>query len=443
MGFKLIMAGLIFLFNPSISIYDILPDVIGWALVYGGMYKLRDMAPTMEDAMVQLKRLLWLCGAQAGVMALLPLMTDTGYALTFTFVFAGFECYFMIMFMRAFADGMQYIAVRENSQTPTIDLSNFRTVNYVFPAVKAFLTILPELAYLSTSEYEGWITAMEQFDLANYPTLLRLLNIVGVIIAGLVWLNIVLRYLDRVRKDKALMEDCERYYIENVATQTNMLFCRSLKCGLTLFGAACLFRLDIIVDGISVTPDIISAILFLLGCVVLVRRAPMLEKMKKLSIIYIPLTIATFAVMFIIGIIFYDWGITKSIGGFYMFIGFVVLAALSAAMFVLVIFELLKFIEYLVEKHTGEDLGEEFKRTQERMANMRRELRKQKKRLYVFAVISALSQVLNFALMYAFPEYWMINTALQLAWMWFSVTAIMNVWERVAEKYGVKTKKAD
>lgn len=441
MGIKLIMAGMIFLFNPSISIYDILPDVIGWALIYGGMYKLRDLAPTMEDAMVQLRRLIWLTAAQLGVMSLLPLMTDTGYALTFTFVFAIFECFLMILFMRDFTDGLQYIGVREESPTLTEALPNFRTINHIFPIIKSGLMILPELAYLSTSEYEGWITAIEQFDLANYPTLLRLLNILGVTIAGLVWLNIVLRYLNNVRLDKQLLDKCERYYIENVATQTDMLFCRSLKCGLMLFGAAFIFQFDIVLDGICLTPDLISAVLFFLGCVVMIRRAPELLPVRRLSVLYFIASAAAFALNLLIGVTFYGYGITRSIGGFYMFIAFIVIAAVAAALFVLMVYKFGGFVGYVVENHTGEIVTEEFRKTAERNANLKKMLRGQVTRFKVLAIISAVSSVLRYALMYAFAEYWMIDAVIQLVWLWFSVTAVMTLWEKVSERYGYGKRK--
>ena len=43
MGFKLILAGLVFFFNPCINLVDIFPDFIGCILISAGLYKLADM----------------------------------------------------------------------------------------------------------------------------------------------------------------------------------------------------------------------------------------------------------------------------------------------------------------------------------------------------------------------------------------------------------------
>ena len=44
MGFGFLLAGAIFLFDPFINIFDILPDVIGYALIVYGLSRLSDLA---------------------------------------------------------------------------------------------------------------------------------------------------------------------------------------------------------------------------------------------------------------------------------------------------------------------------------------------------------------------------------------------------------------
>jgi len=443
MGFKLIIAGFIFLFNPWFSVYDVLPDVIGWSLIYGGMLKLRDMAPALEDAMTQLRRLIWLTSAQTAVMLLLPLMTDTAYALTFTSVFAIAGAWLTILFINRFGDGMEYIAMREGSNTPLSELANFRMLTIVFTAAKAALTLLPELSYLSVTDYEGYITAIEQFDIANYRTLLYLLNIIGVTIFGLIWLNIALRYINGLRRDGELCASLERYYRENVLTQADMLFCRSLRCALILFGAAFCFQLDIVIDGICLTPDFVAAILFFLGASVLLKRYPAMSKVRMISVFYLAAGIVTFAVMLVICLNFYSYGITKSITGFYTFIVFLVLAAVTAALFCLILRNMLRLVADLIEHHTGEELTDEFVRMKERIDNMRRDLRRQLLAFVITGLLSAFSSVLRYVLMYAFEEYWMIDTVIQAVWIWNAVGMMMNIWQKVAEKYGIRRRNSN
>jgi len=79
----------------------------------------------------------------------------------------------------------------------------------------------------------------------------------------------------------------------------------------------------------------------------------------------------------------------------------------------------------------------------ERIENMREDLRRQLKWFFVTGVMSAVSSVLRYALMYAFPVFWLIDLIIQLIWIWNSVGLMMSIWQRVAEKYHIRHKKVD
>jgi len=49
MGFGCIVAGLLFLFNPNIQIYDVLPDCIGLLLIYRGLFAIGLEGYTPEE----------------------------------------------------------------------------------------------------------------------------------------------------------------------------------------------------------------------------------------------------------------------------------------------------------------------------------------------------------------------------------------------------------
>ena len=438
MGFELILAGMIFLVNPVFGVYDILPDVIGWALICGGMKKLRDMAPSLEDSMGLLRWQLILTGAQAAVMLVMPLMSDTGYALVFAFLFSVFGGALTVLFMIRFTDGMAYISVREQSETPVLEVGNVRSMTLVFAVVKAILTILPELTYLSTSEYEGYITALDPFDLKNYGNLLVIVNAAGVLIVGLIWINIVVRWLNRIRRDAALQAAMERYYAENVAPRHGLFFCRALKTALILLGVGCGFQLDILMDGVCFTPDLVGGICFILAFWMMMRYAPGLKKARGLAIVTTALSAAAFALMVWIGLVYYSWGITRSIFGFYLFVAFLVLEAAAALTFVLMLLRMRAWADDLIENHTGEEYEAVFVRLQNESAEMKNELRRSNRAVVVWGILAAASAVLRYALMYFFAPYWIVNLVIGLGWTWVSCTFLMTLWKRVAEKYGLR-----
>jgi len=50
MGFGCIAAGMLFLFNPNINVIDILPDFIGYILIYHGLFRMSYSTPKLADA---------------------------------------------------------------------------------------------------------------------------------------------------------------------------------------------------------------------------------------------------------------------------------------------------------------------------------------------------------------------------------------------------------
>ena len=44
------MAGCLFLFNPTVNLIDVLPDVIGYLLILKGLYKLADLNGKIKAA---------------------------------------------------------------------------------------------------------------------------------------------------------------------------------------------------------------------------------------------------------------------------------------------------------------------------------------------------------------------------------------------------------
>ena len=139
-----------------------------------------------------------------------------------------------------------------------------------------------------------------------------------------------------------------------------------------------------------------------------------------------------------IGLVYYSWGITRSIFGFYLFVAFLVLEAAAALTFVLMLLRMRAWADGLIENHTGEEYEAVFVRLQNESAEMKNELRRSNRAVAVWGILAAASAVLRYALMYFFAPYWIVNLVIGLGWTWVSCTFLMTLWKRVAEKYGLR-----
>ena len=70
LGLGLVLAGACFLFDPFVSIFDILPDFVGYLLIAAGLYRLGDLDDRLADAARLSRRLAWLGLARVLAMVL-------------------------------------------------------------------------------------------------------------------------------------------------------------------------------------------------------------------------------------------------------------------------------------------------------------------------------------------------------------------------------------
>ena len=86
MGIRSIIAGMIFLFNPFISVYDILPDFIGYMFIIYGLYKIADVELKVREARRRMTQALYVAvGRFAIMMSALFMEFDSTLVLVFTF----------------------------------------------------------------------------------------------------------------------------------------------------------------------------------------------------------------------------------------------------------------------------------------------------------------------------------------------------------------------
>ena len=115
MGITLITVGLLFLFNPMLSIIDIFPDVIGLFLVYLGMSK---FSRVNEDMNYACRMFIRLCAIDFLKLLSLLLLngTDLSWSLLLSFAFGVVECLIFIPAINHMFNGFEGLAVKYNSE---------------------------------------------------------------------------------------------------------------------------------------------------------------------------------------------------------------------------------------------------------------------------------------------------------------------------------------
>lgn len=142
MKFGYLIAGLLFLCNPTINILDILPDFIGYLLILKGLYELSDLDRRIAGARLKFRHLAWLsvfkfilsvftCGLLDDMLydlglSLFVQLFDSTMVLVFVFVFGIFELMYLIPAFIGLFEGISFLEIRHTNHRA-------RRTNYAKP----------------------------------------------------------------------------------------------------------------------------------------------------------------------------------------------------------------------------------------------------------------------------------------------------------------------
>ncbi|MBQ8404363.1 MAG: hypothetical protein IJX55_08085 [Clostridia bacterium] len=263
MGINFIIAGMIFLFNPFISLFDILPDVIGYALIVYGLSKIADVELKVMEAKRRMTQVLYVgAGRLAFMLMALFMEFDSTLTLVFAFSFATLEFFFMIPAFNMFFESLEYSRMRfaESSSSLSTKAENAAKMTPIFIIVRAVASVVPELTSLKTDYgYVGDETGLDDSGVIRIA-LLALCALVALVF-GAVWLSMVLSYLKELRKSSAFWAYMKEKYENTVLTDKALAMQRSVKRFWSFTFASVFFLTCISIDGYYLIPEFISALL--------------------------------------------------------------------------------------------------------------------------------------------------------------------------------------
>ena len=158
-SFTAIAVSFLFLFNPSISIIDVLPDFIGYIILTLALTKLADMSDTFWEAQRRFKFLIIIDAIKIVALFWSFSMASgnerNSSLLLWSFVFAVLDMVFLIPALIKLFAGMTELAFAHDSnyllgasgkgKTPTDKIRKLSITFVVFKAVISFCPSLPSL----------------------------------------------------------------------------------------------------------------------------------------------------------------------------------------------------------------------------------------------------------------------------------------------------------
>lgn len=436
MGIGYIIAGVVFLFNPMISILDVLPDFIGYLLILAGIYKLADMTNKMENIH---KNLLYLIGISLlrTILSVVITTSDKILVLIFVFVFAVFETIFMINVFNKIFDGIEDIGIRFNGTATFNKISELRTLTYIFIIIRNLFTVIPEFRHLSTSEYEGVISSYEMTGLIDYSTILIAMNIIIVTAIGAIWLFMMLSYLNKIRKDTDFIEKINNYFTNNILTDTNRYLVRRIAISMFLFMLGFIFIVDIFFDNIDILPDFIGS-LFIFSAVVILRKDNLkIKKLLYLSVAYIPLSLINWIYRMIFSGNEYRVKSLLDTNVLMFYLGLIFISFLTSVILIFIFINIWKMFNEIINSLIGFKYEVQFKTLIQRQNELIKTKKKSNIGILIISLVLAASKVFQTASILILPEYWMIHFILGVIWIFRIYLFIIYLYEDVKYRLDV------
>ena len=242
LGLELFLFGCVFLFEPFLGVYDILPDIIGALLICAGLRKLAFFEKKLMESAARFKVYIWVCIARIAVEILASMkdsVFDSTMLLTFAFVFGVLDCILLIPAFLAFFEGMEYVYVRGDGSNlgdeRDTQNKNIHVLAVVFVIVRAAAPVLPMFSVLGVQSATSFETL---------HTLLTVMCALISLVLGAAWLAGMKKYLAFYRSDTAFTENILSRYEKDILPDTylwNKIYSSrfsSKTCGaiLLLFG---------------------------------------------------------------------------------------------------------------------------------------------------------------------------------------------------------------
>ena len=203
LGLGCIVAGAVFLFDPFVSVFDLLPDLIGYLLILRGLRRLAVLDGHFDEAIRLFRRLVLLAAIRILSIPFIFGLTSSSEQpveqLLVLFTLAVLDCIVLFPAWREVASGFTQLAflhdgkaVLRSDGRGTSGTDKLLRHTLVFMTARELLAVLPEVTVLFNSQ-SGEDGANRWSSLYGYVGVIRLICAAVVLVCGIVWLTRVIR----------------------------------------------------------------------------------------------------------------------------------------------------------------------------------------------------------------------------------------------------------
>lgn len=448
LGLGLLPLAALFLFNPPLGGFvDLLPDVIGYLLMFLGLRNLGDLNHHVEEALVNVRRMMIVSGCQ-----LLSILWLFGFCtpkerpvsiLLVAFTVSALEILFATRAFHEMFEGFLYLGSRHGSTAVFAMKPRARStknatekmamLTSVFIVFKALFSTLPEFAALTIGSYNEHNPLWFLYD---YISLLRIFALLILLPLPLVWLFKFWKYIRTLIADADFLEALSEKYRAEVLPKEDIFLKRAIRVGTVILSIGIVLSLDVYIDYISVFPDFLCPIVLLGGFFAL---KPFLPKDKRFPILAVAHLVSSAAV-YLYSIYFYDH-FTMSLARFsetalLAYYTFCILKITDQIFFLAMMLSLLPSLRHVIENYTGfAPLNAGNFNSEDKIRYVHGMLNKRVNILFALSILASLGGIFYILFVRTVAFSWWVEFLTCLALVLYFIGTLRAITDEVESKY--------
>ena len=454
MPWILLAVAFVFIFNPNISIIDVLPDFIGYIIISVALTRPSMISETLSDAKKAFERMILIDGGKyivlIWVFGIEAISERTSSLLLWSFAFAVLEAIFLIpayiKLFKGLSDVGDYFSntsihgsKKENGRSFT---EKARAFTIFFILFKAFMCVLPEFADFTNL---SGLESSSAVNLYRYIGIIRFLCCIPVLTVGIIWLVTMFKYFNRISKDEIFNNEMSTHYIEKVLPRKGLFIVKYVKTASWLLVVAAVLTLDFKLEGIDLLPDIVTVAFIVPAFLYFCKTASINKRSTYIFTVFYGLFAIVSSVIDRIYLSNYTYNaLDRDMGAFALYLSYVISVAIQGLFFVLMISSIVKGIGAVISNNTGFVLGKEINSDGEkrRIEELHSELNKGFSWVLNVAVVYVITDTIYslYGAIYAFLRrdfgfFGIINIACGLLFVGVLIRALDSMNDAVKTKY--------
>lgn len=454
MRIGLMIVACVFLFNPNLTVFDLLPDFIGYLLICLAFSRWADLNETMGGALALFRKMILVdLGKYLAILWIFGMSVPSernSSILLWTFVFSVLELIFLLpAYSKLFAGIVElgYFYPNESILTTEYTKSNrikksrtekIRNLTVGFVMVKAVLTALPEFADLTNASYDEMSGTV---NLYKYIGLMRAMATIPVLIVGIVWLFRAIGYFRRLNRDEQLLAAMEERYEQTVLPKVGLFARRNLRIAGAVLTVALVLTLDFRLEGQNFLPDCLAAIAL---CVAVVFFHKLNREGKSWRTVTMSLSCAYGVIALIAAVLearfherYHLSSLIKNVEAMQHYNSMVAFHILKLLLFLATLAAILWQLRKTIRIHTGYVVGREHhsENEAEMIQALHGELDQTLLYVAIFAVLYAIADLCYDIFVATYPWVSLVPLVFGVLTVGFSVRALSRIADAVETKY--------